>query len=168
PVAEKFGFEMDFSRHKPLPDWLPCPSHEVKDPQYDLWSFYYRDVLHTKSVTMENPWLDEAAQMNPYSYFIALNVDVAKKKGLKEGDTVWVESDRGRKVKGQLKLTEGIHPEGLGIAAMCGHWSVNQPIARNKGIFYNDLIEVDYEHSDPANLNMDLCVKVKVYKAEER
>ena len=51
---------------------------------------------------------------------------------------------------------------------MCGHWSVNQPIAKGKGVFYNDLIEVDYEHSDPANLNMDLCNKVKVYKAEER
>ncbi|MDO8691536.1 MAG: molybdopterin-dependent oxidoreductase [Dehalococcoidia bacterium] len=164
PLAEKFGFKMDFSRHKPLPDWLPCPSHEVKDPQYDLWSFYYRDILHTNSFTMENPWLDETAQMNPYSYFIAINADVARKKGLKDGDTVWVESDRGRKIKGQLKLTEGIHPEGLGVAAMCGHWSVNQPIARGRGVFYNDLLEVDYEHSDPANLNMDLCVKVKVYK----
>jgi len=165
PIAEKYGFDMDFSRHKPLPDWLPCPSHEVKDPQYDLWSFYYRDVLHTNSFTMENPWLDEAAQMNPYSYFIALNADVAKKKGLKDGDMVWVESNKGRKIKGRLKATEGMHPEGLGVAAMCGHWSENQPIAKGKGIFYNDLIEVDYEHSDPANLNMDLCVKVKVYRA---
>ncbi len=168
PIAEKHGFQMDFSRHKPLPDWLPCPSHEVKDPQYDLWSFYYRDVLHTNSFTMENPWLDEAAQMNPYSYFIAINADVAKKKGLKDGDTIWVESNTGRKIKGRLKTTEGIHPEGLGVAALCGHWSVNQPIARGKGVFYNDLIEVDYEHSDPANINQDLCVKVKVYKAEER
>ncbi|MDO8691505.1 MAG: molybdopterin-dependent oxidoreductase [Dehalococcoidia bacterium] len=168
PIAEKFGFKMDFSRHKPLPDWLPCPSHEVKDPQYDLWSFYYRDILHTNSFTMENPWLDEAAQMNPYSYFFSINADVAKKKGLKDGDMIWVESNTGRKIKGRVKLTEGIHPEGLGVAAMCGHWSANQPVARGKGIFYNDLIEVDYEHSDPANLNMDLCVKVKVYKAEER
>lgn len=168
PIAERFGFNMDFSRHKPLPDWLPCPSHEVQDPQYDLWAFYYRDVLHTNSFTMENPWLDEAAQMNPYSYRISLNAEVARKKGLKDGDLVWVESDRGRRIKGYLKLTEGIHPEGLGIAALCGHWTDNQPIAKGKGVFFNDLIEVDYEHSDPANLNMDLCVKVKVYKAEGR
>jgi molybdopterin-containing oxidoreductase family molybdopterin binding subunit len=104
--------------------------------------------------------------MNPYSYRISLNAEVARKKGLKDGDLVWVESDRGRRIKGYLKLTEGIHPEGLGIAALCGHWTDNQPIAKGKGVFFNDLIEVDYEHSDPANLNMDLCVKVKVYKAE--
>lgn len=164
-VAREYGVEMDLWAYKAMPEWHPCASHEVRDPQYDLWSFYYRDVLHTNSLTMENPWLDEAAQMNPYSYFITINAEVGKGKGLKDGDEVWVESNTGRKVKGKVKLSEGIHPEGLGVAALCGHWSRNQPVARGKGVFYNDLIEIDYAHMDPGNLNMDLCAKVKVYKA---
>lgn len=163
-IAGECGVELDLWAYTALPDWRPCVSHEVKDPEYAFWGFYYRDVLHTNSLTMENPWLDEASQMNPYSYRIVMNTDVARKKGFKDGDEVWVESDAGRKVKGRLRLSEGIHPEGLGFAALCGHWSKNQPIAKDKGVFYNDLLEVDYAHMDPGNLNMDLCVKVKVYK----
>ena len=58
-----------------------------------------------------------------------------------------------------------MHPEGIGIAALAGHWSTNQPIAKGKGVFFNELLEIDYQHMDPANLNLDLCVKVKVSKA---
>ncbi len=164
-VADQFGVELDYSHYEALPDWNPCPSHMVKDKQYDLWSFYYRDVLHTNSFTMENPLLDEASQMTPYSYNISLNASTARRKGIKNGDLIWLESSYGRKVKGKANVTEGIMPEAVGIAACAGHWTKGMPLALNKGTFYNDLIEIDYEHMDPANLNMDLCAKVKVYKA---
>lgn len=166
-IAREFGVENDLSyiAYEPLPDWNPCPSHKVTDPQYDLWAFYYRDVLHTNSLTMENPWLDEASEQNPYTYAITLNIETGKRKGLRDGDVIWVESVYGRKVKGKLKLSQGIHPEGIGIAGLCGHWSRYQPVAKGKGVFFNELLEIDYEHMDPANLNQDLCVKVKVYKA---
>ncbi len=167
-VAEQCDVELDYSHYEALPEWRPCPSHMVKDKEYDFWSFYYRDVLHTNSFTMENPLLDEASQMTPYTYTISLNAEVARKKGIKDGDLIWVESSYGRKVKGKANLTEGMHPEALGIAACAGHWSKNQPIAMGKGVFYNDLIEIDYEHMDPVNMNMDLCAKVKIYKAEDK
>jgi hypothetical protein len=51
------------------------------------------------------------------------------------------------------------------MASLAGHWSKDMPIAKGKGVFYNELIEVDYEHLDPGNLNMDLCAKVRIYKA---
>lgn len=164
-IAEEFDFHHDFSRYNVLPDWFPCPSHEVKSEEYDLYGFYYRDVLHTNSFTMENPWLDEAAQMDPHTYNISINLEIAKKKGIKDGDIIWIESTKGRRIKGKAKLTEGIHPEGLGIAGCAGHWSKDQPIAKDKGVFFNDLLEIDMEHTDPIDMNLDLCVKVKVYKA---
>lgn len=166
-IAREFDAEHDINYFawEPLPDWNPCPSHVEKDPSFDLYSFYYRDSLHTNSLTMENPWLDEASQMNPYTYAITINAEVARKKGFKAGDVVWVESPYGRKVKCKLRLSEGIHPEHVAMAALCGHWSENQPIAKGKGVFYNELLEIDYEHMDPNNHSMDLCVKVKVYKA---
>jgi molybdopterin-containing oxidoreductase family molybdopterin binding subunit len=163
-IAATRGMTFDPAYYSPLPEWLPCPSHEVKDPRYDLYAFYYRDVLHTNGFTMENPWLDEASRMDPYSYRIALNTETARRRGIRDGDTVWVESATGRRVSGRVRLTEGIHPEGVGIAACAGHWTRHQPIAQGKGVFFNDLLEVDYEHTNPVNLNLDLCAKVRVAK----
>jgi anaerobic selenocysteine-containing dehydrogenase len=120
--------------------------------------------VHTNSLTMENAWLDEAAQMDPFSYFIAINEEVGKKKGLKQGDLVSVENDHGRKVQGRVRLTQLIHPEGLGVGACAGHWTDGMPRAKGKGIFFNDLLELDFEHSSPSNLNLDVCAKVKVTK----
>jgi molybdopterin-containing oxidoreductase family molybdopterin binding subunit len=70
----------------------------------------------------------------------------------------------GRSVEGQVRLTEAIHPEGLGIAALAGHWGDGMPVAKGKGVFFNELLELDYEHCNPVNLNLDLCVRVKVEK----
>ncbi len=38
------------------------------------------------------------------------------------------------------------------------------PIAKEKGVFFNDLLELDWAHSSPSNLNLDLCAKVKITK----
>jgi molybdopterin-containing oxidoreductase family molybdopterin binding subunit len=163
-IADKLDIKLDYSYYQPLPDYRPCVSHQVADENYDLYGFYYRDVLHTNSFTMENPWLDEASLMNQHTYYISINLDTGRKKGIKDGDTILVESTKGRRIKGKVKLIEGIHPECLGIAACSGHWSPNMPVAKGKGVLFNELLEVDLEHSDPANLNMDLCVKVRIYK----
>jgi molybdopterin-containing oxidoreductase family molybdopterin binding subunit len=161
-IATSRGMTFDPAYYSPLPEWLPCPSHQVEDPAYDLYAFYYRDVLHTNGFTMENPWLDEVSRMDPYAYRIALNTETARRRGIRDGDTIWIESVTGRRVSGRVRLTEGIHPEGVGIAACAGHWSRHQPIARGKGVFFNDLLEVDYAHTSPVNLNLDLCAKVRV------
>jgi anaerobic selenocysteine-containing dehydrogenase len=165
-ISEPRGFKIPLEYYDPLPTFLPCRSHCCEKPGFDFYGFYYRDTVHTNSFTMENPWLDEAARLDPLSYAIAMNRSEAEKRGLGDGQAVWVESETGRKVKGRLKLTEGIHPEGLGFAAMCGHWTDGQPIAKGKGVFYNDLLELDWEHASPVNINLDLCVKVRVTAAE--
>jgi molybdopterin-containing oxidoreductase family molybdopterin binding subunit len=164
-IAAPRGLHVPAEYYDPLPDFLPCRSHCCDQPGFDFYGFYYRDVVHTNSFTMENPWLDEAARLDPFSYTIAMNRSEAGKRGLADGQIVWVESETGRKVKGRLKLTEGIHPEGLGFAAMCGHWSSGLPIAMGKGVFFNDLLELDWEHTSPTNINLDLCVKVRVSPA---
>ncbi|MAF48712.1 MAG: molybdopterin-binding protein [Rhodospirillaceae bacterium] len=160
------GLDIPKEYYSPLPDWLPCPSHECEAEEFDFYAFYYRDVIHTNSFTMENPWLDEAARLDPFSYNIAINADVGRDKGLKSGDYIRVENEYGHKVEGRVRLTEAIHPEGLGIGACAGHWARNLPIAKGKGVFFNDLVELDWHHSSPSNLTLDLCAKVKITKAE--
>ncbi|MDE2166995.1 MAG: molybdopterin-dependent oxidoreductase [Alphaproteobacteria bacterium] len=165
-ITEPRGLKIPRHYYQPLPDWIGCPSHACDAPGFDFYAFYYRDIIHTNSFTMENPWLDEAARLDPFSYTIAMNRASAEKRGLKHGALVWVETEKRRKVKGRLAVTEGIHPEGLGIAALAGHWGDGMPIAKGKGVFFNELLEVDWEHSSPVNLNLDLCVKVRVTAVE--
>lgn len=116
---------------------------------------------------MENAWLDEAARLDPYSYTIAINAEVGRRRGLKDGMPITVETETGRKVTGRVKLTQGIHPEGVGIAACAGHWGDGMPVAKGKGILFNELLELDWQHVSPINFNLDLCVRVKVTAAKE-
>jgi anaerobic selenocysteine-containing dehydrogenase len=167
-IAEPRGLRIPLEYYEPMPDFLPCRSHCCTEPEFDLYGFYYRDTIHANSFTMENPWLDEAAQLDPFSYTIAMNADVGKRKDLVDGQSVWVESEKGRRVKGRIKLTQAIHPEGLGIAACAGHWGDGMPVAKGKGVFFNELLEIDWDHCSPSNLNLDLCVKVKVSPLEPR
>ena len=41
------------------------------------------------------------------------------------------------------------------------------PMAKGKGIAYNELLEIDWNHVSPVNLNLDLCVRVKVTTADD-
>ncbi len=166
-IAEPRGLDVPKEFYSALPDWLPCSSHDCHKEGFDFYSFYYRDTLHTNSFTLENPWLDEAAEIDPFSYYIAMNAASGRERGFSDGDLVWVENEKGHKVKGKLRLTEGIHPEGLGVAALSGHWAKGMPVALGKGVFYNELLELDWECINPVNLSLDLCVKVKVSPAEK-
>jgi molybdopterin-containing oxidoreductase family molybdopterin binding subunit len=69
-------------------------------------------------------------------------------------------------VKGWVALTEGIEPKHLAIAAVAGHWGKYMPIAHGKGTFFNDLVEMDLDHTDPLTFNQDICCRVRIYKAE--
>ena len=160
------GINLDWDQYTPFLSWFPCAPHLVKDPQYDLYSFSYRDIIHTSSSTMETPWLDEVSAMNPYTYNVTMNADTAQKKGLKDGDLIEIESSYGHKVTGRLKARKGQHPETLAIMGTAGHWAKGQPIAKGKGTNFNLLMEARLEECDPVTLNLELCLKVKATKLE--
>lgn len=163
-IAHKIDLKIDFSQYTPLISWFPCSIHKVDSSKYDLYCFSYRDVLHTGSHTMEQPWLDEMSQLNPYTYNIALNAAYAEEKGLKDGDIVELESETGRKIAGRIKLMEGIHKQTVSIAACTGHWAKGMPIAKGKGVNFNTLMEIDLQKVDPIALNLETAVRVKIRK----
>jgi anaerobic selenocysteine-containing dehydrogenase len=162
--AKEF-FDFDWSRFKALADWHPCPTHTETNPEYDMYTFYWRAVMHCNSLTQQNPWLDECSQEDPYVYAIQMHRKTAEEKGIKQGDKVWLENPQGHRVRGWVGLTDGIEPHHLAIAAVAGHWGEYMPIAKGKGTFFNDLVEMDKEHTDPLTLNQDICCRVKIYKA---
>ena len=91
-INDETGIGMDIEHYTPLISWFPCTNHKLKDDEHDLYCYSYRDILHSASSTMEQPWLDEASRMNPYSYNITMNTITANKKGIKDDDVVEVET----------------------------------------------------------------------------
>lgn len=165
-ISGEIGIQVNWDQYSPFIGWFPCTPHLVEDSTYDLYCLSYRDILHTASSTMEQPWLDEASQMSPYTYNVTLNEDTAKEKGLNDGDLIEIESNYGHKVSGRLKVRQGQHPQTMGIATTAGHWGKGQPIARGKGTNFNFLMEARFEHCDPTTFNLETCIKVKVRKVE--
>jgi len=159
--------ELDLGDYQPFPDWKPCPSHEEKRTDFDLFAIYFRVPYHSFTFTTENPWLDEVARTDPNAYFININAETANRKGIKEGDWVEMESAAtGQKVRAQAKLGEGIHPEVVAVGGYGGHWVKTLPIASQpgKGVAFNWLLRQSFEYMDTMSLNQDLCVKVKLTK----
>lgn len=165
-VTEFLKFDWDTSVYKALPDFIPCNVLEESGEEYEFIITNYKFPFHTFSISGENPWIDEVSSYNPYTYRILMNREVANRKGIKDGDLIWVESDVAR-VKGLVKVTELIHPEVIGIGGTFGHWAKNKPISRGKGVNYNDLLAPSFDKIDPLTGQTDQCARVKVYKATE-
>jgi len=164
-VAAELGIDWDVSDYQPLPDWKPCPSHETTGDGLDFFAFYYKVPGHTFSWTVQNAWLNELGEVDPWTYGVLLNRDTARRRGIKDGDLIWVESSSGFRIKGRAVLSAAVHPEALGIAANCGHWSPGMPLARGKGALTCELHPVSPQYMDFVSGNLDLCVKARVTRA---
>ncbi len=160
--AQAMGLAWDTSDYQPMPDWKPCPAFEPKAPDYDLLVVNYTVPFHQYSITAENPWLNEVSERHPYVYKIMVNTETARRKGIRDGAAIVVETPAGRKVTGQAKVTECIHPEVVAIAGVFGAWSSAKPIARGKGAHFNSLIPFDLDHTDMISASADSCERVRV------
>ena len=162
-VMGQLGLDWDYSDYKPLSDWMPCDSYAaIQGGEYDLIAVHYKFPYVYGSYGNENPWIDEICERTN-AYSILLNESVGKTKGLRDGDSVWLESPV-KKVRATVKLTQCIHPEAVGVGGHFGHWSPGMPIARGKGVNFNSLVPTDIGHIDKISTALDHCVPVKVFK----
>lgn len=164
-LTDEMGLHWDVSDYQPLPDWKPCGALKAKDKEYDLQAIYYRVPHHQFSFTFQNAWLDEIAAADPFSNFVLLNVETARRKGIKDGDRIWIKAKEAGRVLGTARLTEGVHPEVVAIANNGGHWSRHTPVAKGKGTFMQALLPTDWAHTDPVAPATDCDSAVKVEKA---
>jgi molybdopterin-containing oxidoreductase family molybdopterin binding subunit len=165
-ITEEYDIpDFETSDFQPLPDWRPCPSHQEKRSEYDLYGVYYRIPFQTFTFTYNNPWLDEASGMDPYTHNIVINTETARRKEIKDGDWLIIESaGTGHRIEGRARLTEAVHPEVIAYASGGGHWSKRLPVAsrHGKGVCPEWLIPSTFDYIDMVSFNQDLCVKVKV------
>jgi anaerobic selenocysteine-containing dehydrogenase len=165
-VVDELGIAdiWDVTDYKPLPEWKPCVAFEPKG-EYDLFAVNYKVPMHTFSITLNNPWLKEVSETQRWILGIQINKETAEKKGIKDGDLITVESEFGYKVKGRAVVTEGIHPECVGISGAFGKYALGEEVARGVGVHWNALVsQKDWRRFDFLSDSHDLCVRVRVYK----
>lgn len=157
--------EFVLASYQPLPVWRPHPEH-LAPADFDLYCINYKNMQQHYGTNTDNAWLMEwTANYDPYSMRIWMNTDTARKKGLKNGDTVWVESFTGGKVQGQVKTSECVHPEVVAIGACFGNRSANIfPMAR-LGPHFNALNRLSEEYLDPLTFNIDRDTRIRISKA---
>ena len=76
---------------------------------------YYTDAINTDSWLMENPWINEINEENPYGYTIEINAATARAKGFASGDKVRLVTVDGVSVEGVLATSEGVHSECVAV-----------------------------------------------------
>ncbi len=169
----KVGQDLEKVHPGAYKDFVPMPTWEeaaaaAAPAEFDLWAFNWKGPLMTMGQTMDNPMLREYMDLyDDYTMYAWIHKDVAAKKGLKDGDVVWVESFvNGKKVKAEVKTSDAIHPEGLAIGGEFGQWSPDySPIGRDKGPHYNTLLSYETKYTDPLSGGFNSQTKVKIYKA---
>lgn len=166
-VVNELGLDWwDTSDYQALPEWKPCLAHteEKIANEYDLWVSNYKTSYHAHTYTYEVAWLSELSDCYPESRAILINRKTAEKKGLKDGDSVILENILGREVVGTIRVTEGVHPEVLGVMGTQGHWTKGQQKAYKKGVHFNALIPTGFEYVDFLSAGHDACARVRVRK----
>ncbi|MDZ7698314.1 MAG: molybdopterin-dependent oxidoreductase [Deltaproteobacteria bacterium] len=168
-ICEEIGIHFNWDYYTPLISYFPSVIYTElpEDSEYDLIGVSYRDVLHTHRFFLENPLVDEMSASNPYTYNVVINADTAKEKGLADGDWIAVKSHWGDKVEGRVKTSQLVHPKVLAVVGL-GGWAKGRPIAKDKGVNFNELLRADYKHMCPVVGSFEICSRLKAYKIKGR
>jgi anaerobic selenocysteine-containing dehydrogenase len=159
--AERLGIDWETVDYQPLPDFRPVADDEQPDPRYDLYAVTYKLGFMALGRGPLNPWLSELAESHPYAYRIWLSRAAAEARGIAEGDWVAVESRSGR-VEGIAHVSEGIHPEAVGIAGIHGHWARQAGAAAGNGVHFNALLGMRTGIVDKLSSAFDAKPRVRV------
>lgn len=158
--------EYIFDLYRPVPHWVV--NAEFNAPEdYDLWVINWRTPYFSNDVNnmAGNPWLSNLSKQDPYDGAICINTMTAERKGLKDGDTVVVESRYG-KVEGRLRTSELFHPQVVGISGCFGLGTrLSNPLAK-AGPHYNSLLPLNDESLDAVSAGQESAPKVKISKKE--
>ncbi len=167
-LGEKVGIHFNWDYWTALISYFPAVIYTEEpwpDSEYDLIAISHRDVLHTQRFSAQNPWLDAMSKVNPYTYNWLMHEETARKKEIAEGDMICVENLRGDKVEGRVKLTKLIHPNVVGALGL-GSWARGKPIARGKGVNFNELLRSDHKRICAITSSFETGARTKAYKTE--
>jgi len=164
-VLGECGLDWSTADYEPVPEWRPCNAfEEIQRGEIDAIGIHYKLPYTYGAQGNANPWIDELCDKLPHSYGVLMNPKLAQRKGIKDGDPIWMESPV-TKVKAVARVTQMVHPEVLGIAGHAGHWAKGKPLSTGKGVNFNGLLPYDMDHTDMITTAIDFCAPLKVSKA---
>lgn len=163
-MTRKLDIPWETSDYIPLAEWRPGPGYTPKSPEFDLYLITAKSPYHSLTTTGGNPLLNEVGRRLGADRLV-MHHDAGKRKGLKDGDWVDVETDMGKKARGQVRLTTGIHPEVTLVWCSAGRWAeAATQRGEPRGIHFNSLLTMDDEHMDFVSAAVDCCLRVKITK----
>jgi anaerobic selenocysteine-containing dehydrogenase len=150
----------------PLPDWMPGPLLEAP-AEYDLVAVNWKSNTHSMGFTQDNPYLMEISALHdPYLSVVWMNRATLERKGIKDGDIVWVESyNTGKRQKGQVKASEVVHPDSVQFGMTSNQWSKHINPDAQLGMIFNILLSSEDKYTCPISGQIEIAAAVKVYKA---
>ena len=92
------------------------------------------------------PWIRELVDRDPHHRGLMVNPKTAKAKGIEDGDYIEVKSQFGQ-LTGWAVLSEGIHPEVIGISNATNRTVTHSPITRMGGGQFNTLLGMGMDYT---------------------
>jgi len=161
----------DTSNYMALPLWKPTRLHQ-EPPEYDMYAIMWKAAYINSAESLDVPWIAEIALLDPHQNSLLMNSETARAKGIEDGDLISVKSPHGE-IKGRVGLTEGIHPEVIGIPQTLHRFSTQNSFLRErmpkdkKGCNINRLLSSDLEYMDNLTSAIEQTARVKVTKVQE-
>ncbi len=145
-----------------LPTWRE-PTMGQSPPEYDLYLISHKKIEYKQSRTTFNALLNEVEPEQR----VEMNVETASKKGIADGDQVWVESHNAvtgdtRRIEATAKVIESLRPDTVTMSHHYGFWV--HPVAKGKGPTPNQLFFTG-EGYVTNTADQSFQVKVKITRA---
>jgi anaerobic selenocysteine-containing dehydrogenase len=136
-MKEKGAEDIYTQDYTVFPTWRP-PTMESSPAEYEFYLLSYHQIEHKQSRTSFIPMLAELAPSAP----LDMNPVSAERLGLKEGDTVIVESQNAvtgetRKLTTKLTLIDSIRPDTVAMPHHFGGWT--HPQNKDQGPSANEI-----------------------------
>ncbi len=155
--------------YQPIPHWFEGTEFPHGKDGFDMNLVGWRtpQFLHDVNNSTGNPVLQEVASHNPFYGKLILNTETAVKKGLNDGDMVFVENQHGVKIGPvPVKTSESIHPDAAGVAG--GHHRKAfgmDPVNHTTPVSWNRLIPIAWNTIDPVTGAIEISPLIRISKA---
>ncbi|GAB4243521.1 MAG: hypothetical protein Kow00129_02740 [Thermoleophilia bacterium] len=158
-----------WEHYQALPRWCARPDDHAAG-EYDLIAINWSTPQWRMSAgdQVGNAWVQEFVEVNdPYEYRILINPRTAQERGLEDDEEVIVEAWHGGRTRGQVRLTELIHPDTVGFPSNHGFKSKQRNPITHPGPHYNELLTGDEGTIDPVSAGIDRAPRVRIIKVED-
>jgi len=161
-----FRHEWEWDDYRALPLPVLDPIHNEPD-EYDLYAISFKDVQLNFTENLSIPWIEDIVYKDPVHMGILINPKTAAARGIEEEDLIQLTSPYGQ-IKGLAKITEGIHPEAVGVSNALTRWVEYHAVIRPGGGNFNRLLPADLKNTDACSGQMETNARVKVKKLQSR